>query len=787
MKKIILFILLLTTAIGVRAFSVLNTSTGVISEKDIITPPERIVENLKNGTKVTYIVSEVLLAPDPIFAGTWHPLLEQFSLTATEREAWLPIKSERITCPDSFSNELQILEDDYIDIVLTISPARPISVNGTDLIESSENIPPITLSNSFTPYNIAELGSTAIYRGNAFQSIVVSPIQYNSETKTMRIHRKFSYLLSSFAPTADAENIGAYERIPDPISKNLDLRVEKPQFISSERITPAPISYLMLAPLSLQEWATELHYWKQHMGYDVVLDIRDNWTTTSIKERISEFYNSRTDAYYVLLIGDNDLMPSMLVKSPLDNKYLYSDMYYACMDGPDDTMPDLIYGRIPATTSNELAAVVKKIMQYEQNPNNGNSKTSFMAAAYFQDYNTDGYEDVYFTRTAETVCSSLESVFDNVKRVYCHTPNAKPTAWNKNTVGFTFPESLKKNEAWGGTKSDIIAAINGGCNMVLHRDHGTTSGWADPSFSTTDLVHLNNSVYPIVFNINCHSGNFTANDNFSKKLLCMAASGASAVIGSTTTSYSELNDVLSLAMMNSIWPDKSFKYYNTTGQFNNTFKTPSYSIGEVLQIGLSKMEEAFPQYPKYATHERLEFHCLGDPSLYIYWGAESNLEESLNISYKDGYVTVSIPGNQDYYISFWEAYSKRKQRTYGNYATFQTDFPDETSVYIYKNGIKPIHQYSNYPYPPKRSIAEQPAISNISFNNNEVNIELEGDSNGTMLIVGEADNLLTSKPYFYNPEEPYVTHQIQNPGCRFFIVSLNHNGELLQSKTIYKK
>lgn len=784
MKKIFLLLLLLSAAFWAHAFSVLNTSTGAISEKDIVTPPERIIENLENGTKVTYLISEVLLAPDSIFTGACHPLLDQFSLTATEGEPWLPIKAERITCPDSFS-KLQLLEDDYIDVILTISPARPITVNGTDIIENSENIPPINISNSFIPSDIATLGNTAIYRGDVLQSIIVSPIQYNPSNKTMRIHRKFSYFVSSSAPMPEKKS----DILSDVFLNNFDISIiDALKFTKFYRETDVPISYLMLAPSSLERWATELHYWKQHLGYEVELDVRDKWTTTSIKERISEFYNSRTDAYYVLLIGDNQLMPSMLVKSPLDNKYLYSDMYYACMDGPEDTMPDLIYGRIPASTSDELAAVVNKIIQYEKNPNNNKSETSFMAAAYFQDSNKDGFEDVYFTRTAETVCSSLESVFDNVKRVYCHTSDATPTAWNRNTVGLTFPESLKKSEAWGGNKSDIISAINGGCNMVLHRDHGTTLGWADPAFSTSDLADLNNNIYPIVFSINCLSGNFTATNNFAKKLLCMSSAGAAAVIGATTTSYSQLNDVLSLAMMNSIWPNKSFKYYNSTGQFDNSFKSPAYSIGEVLQIGLSRMEEAFPQYSQYAAHERLEFHCLGDPSLYIYWGAQTNLEENLSISYKDGYVKVTIPGDDDYYISFWEAYSKRKQRTYGNYATFQTDYPDETTVYVYKNGIKPIHQYSNYPYPQKLSIAEQPEISNISFNgNDEVNINLEGDTSNTTIIVGEADNLLTAMPYAYNVSEQSVTHEIKNTGCRFFIISLNRNGELLQSKTIYKK
>ena len=786
MKKTLLFLILLAITVSeCPAFKVLNAQTGVISDKEVIAPPERTVEKLSNGTKVTYTIKEVLLNSDPIFENSWYPLLEQFSLTAIEGEPWLPIKSERITCPDLVSNELQILEDSYIDVNINISPARTISINGTDIIDSPENILPINPSNLFIPSDIVNYGNSSIYRGVSIQSITLTPIQYNPNNKTLRVHNKFSYLLSSSAPMADEK----FEKITAPIIANVDIRVLEPiEEALFLREKQAPISYLILTPTSLDSWATELHYWKQHMGYDVILDIRDKWTSTSIKDRITEFYNSTPDAYYVLLVGDNNLMPSMYIKSPLNNGYLYSDMYYACMDGPEDTMPDLIYGRIPASTSDELKAVVKKIMEYETKPNGTKSETNFMAAAYFQDLDSNGIEDVYFTRTAETICTALEPTFDKITRVYCHDAGITPCAWSKYTIGLDFPENLKKVDAWGGSKNDIINSINNGCNIALHRDHGTTSGWADPSFLTRDLTNLDNSIYPIVFSINCSSGNYTVKGNFAKELLCKSSAGASAVIGATTTSYSQLNDVLSLAMMNSIWPDKSFRYYNSNGQFDNTFKTPSYTIGEALQVGLCRMEDAFPQYPQYTLHEKLEFHCLGDPSLYIYWGADSNLEKNLNISYKDGYVTVFIPGTENYYISFWEAMSKRKQRSYGNYSKFQTNIPDETSVYIYKNGAKPIHQYSNIPYPPQRSFFKEPIVSNISFNSfNEVEIELDGDTDGSTLTISEADNLLSARPFSYSVTETTVTHQIQNSGCHFFIISLSKNGEILYSKTIFKK
>ncbi len=119
--------------------------------------------------------------------------------------------------------------------------------------------------------------------------------------------------------------------------------------------------------------------------------------------------------------------------------------------------------------------------------------------------------------------------------------------------------------------------------------------------------------------------------------------------------------------------------------------------------------------------------------------------------------------------------------------------PPERTVEKLSNGTKvtytiTIHQYSNIPYPPQRSFFKEPIVSNISFNSfNEVEIELDGDTDGSTLTISEADNLLSARPFSYSVTETTVTHQIQNSGCHFFIISLSKNGEILYSKTIFKK
>lgn len=259
-------------------------------------------------------------------------------------------------------------------------------------------------------------------------------------------------------------------------------------------------------------------------------------------------------------------------------------------------MPDLCYGRIPASTKEEMKNVADKIWKYENSNNAIEPTTRFLGAAFFQDNLTPyGQEDREYVKTVESICSTLESKFDYIDRVYCTSGNVVPNAWHEGIIGFPFPNYLKNESAWQGKTQDIINSINANCNIVLHRDHGADDGWDKPSFLRSHLSQLTNTTYPIVFSINCNTGNFAVPNSFSKALLCQKQGGAAGIIGATAPSYTYRNDVIALAIMKSIWPSLDFKTYRSDYELNAEFDQPVATLGEALAVGLIKMEETFPE------------------------------------------------------------------------------------------------------------------------------------------------------------------------------------------------
>ena len=73
-----------------QAYTVLDTSTGLIRESESMPEPVRTVEKLTNGTKVTYEFSEILLEADPLVPGAYYPTISGFGQTETETQPWLP-------------------------------------------------------------------------------------------------------------------------------------------------------------------------------------------------------------------------------------------------------------------------------------------------------------------------------------------------------------------------------------------------------------------------------------------------------------------------------------------------------------------------------------------------------------------------------------------------------------------------------------------------------------------------------------------------------------------------
>lgn len=382
--------------------------------------------------------------------------------------------------------------------------------------------------------------------------------------------------------------------------------------------------YLIITDPDFSMELEEFVEWKNNKG--IITKMVDTTVTGTTSNEIKQFIQ---DAYnnwfprpsYVLLVGDDNSIPANYVGGT------WTDLYYATVDG-SDYYPDIFIGRIPIDTVDEANIVIQKILKYEKTPPTIESfYDNFTVAAYFQDDDSNGYEDRRFVKTSEEVRDFLLSYDYLGERVYCTASYINPTHYNQGTYanGEPLPEELlRPNFAWDGDANDIINAINNGIFILTHRDHGFEDGWGDPYFDSNNIDSLTNGdLLPVVFSLNCLTGKFVGYECFCEKFLSKEDGGCVAIFGATDVSYSGYNDYLCRGMYDAQWPDFDTELGNDE---------PLYSLGEILNYGKMYMTETWgdPWGVEQLTFEL--FHCFGDPTMEIWSAFPQKLNATLKIT-----------------------------------------------------------------------------------------------------------------------------------------------------------
>jgi hypothetical protein len=393
--------------------------------------------------------------------------------------------------------------------------------------------------------------------------------------------------------------------------------------------------YLIITHQDFYYQAQEFAEWKQLTGLlTKTVNVSDIGTTyTQIRQYIQDAYNSWAPRpSYILLLGDAEYVPTTYVNG------VPTDLWYTTVDGTD-YYPDIFIGRIPADTADQADVMIQKTITYEKTPPTLPSfYNNFVAAAYFQDDDTNGYEDRRFVLTSEEVRDYLLSQGHNGQRIYVTGSDVNPTHYNSGTYANGEPlppELLRPTFAWDGDAEDICSAIQQGIFILNHRDHGMQSGWGDPYFTISDFGSFSNGeLLPVVFSINCESGKFDTGECFCEEFLKKDDGGAIACYGATAVSYSGYNDYLCRGFYDCIWPE-----FDTQVGTNVSL----YHLGEILNYGKMFMAETWgdPWGEEEYTFEL--FHCFGDPSLDMFTALPGDLE--VTSAFFSDVFQVTVEGN----------------------------------------------------------------------------------------------------------------------------------------------
>lgn len=600
-------------------------------------PSERNVSSAKPGqVEIEYKITEFTIK-NQIINGTEFSsiFIKDFGHLQEPGKPALPSRNDWIAIP--FKTEISVhIVDVKTEIIkdIRVTPAlRPATDRWGDPEPEFEIDSQFYNSDILYPENTVEITAFPVISGNKMALVRICPYQYNPLKKELIVYTYIKYIVDFHGdipvvnPQSPEYQLKSLKNLVvnnSIYSDELEKRIKTENLYRSNNVK---INYLIITPTKYLQAADTLAQWKRQLGYGVEVISRSSWTSKQVKQEIASRYATYDPKpEYFVIIGDNEDVPGENLLCPTGAKFS-SDRYYACFDGSGDFYPDIAHGRISVNSSSSALAVVQKIINYERQPYlDTNFYKTGLNCAQFQDDDRNGYADRRFSQTSEEVKNYVEQYTGiKVHRVYATDPSVTPRNWNQGIYSAGEPldsSLLKPNFSWDGTKNDIADYINYGVLYVLHRDHGYAggSGWHMPQFLTTDINNLlsNGNKLPVVFSINCHTGEFQLSECFAEAFLRKTNGGAAGIVAAAYYSYSGYNDALTLGMFDAIWsnPGLVAKFTGTGGIKNPKIKPHEdiFHMGYVLNQGLFRMVETWGE-DKY-TFEL--FHYFGDPAMRIW-------------------------------------------------------------------------------------------------------------------------------------------------------------------------
>lgn len=610
MKKFLTLFILLCLAKTI--FSQSQTINFSTSEKNIWQLINNETGSFRVKVSLPYIELQSINTPNGNFTQINNDAL---AIIFDTGKAQLPTINHLIEMPSEnlsiniISEKKQIIKLSDYGFFSPIIPAQPSISKSTD----PKTVPFYYDNNYYNAdslyrKNIAEVEYQGKQRGIGIGLLKINPFAYNPVKNYLEVTYEVELEV-----VFNTKNINNYKELKNklysPFFKFSKLLNYQDNY-NKDVITNYPITYVIIAPQSFASTLQPFIRWKTEKGYNVVVGYTDviGTSTTNIKNYLQNLYDNTTPSpTFLLLVGDVDGVPAY--NGTTQNSHV-TDLYYACYDGLSDYLPDLYYARYSAQNTTQLQNIINKTITYEkyQMPMKSYLDTVVMVAGVDASYSS--------TYANGQINYGTQNYFNSSNGIYSHT--------------YLYPASANS-----GTSADMISKISHGTGYANYTAHCSSDGWADPSFSISNISSLQNTYkYGLMVGNCCQSSKFEVSECFGEAITRVANKGAVAYIGASDYSYWNEDYYWGVGYRSSISANPTYNSSNL-GAYDRVFHTHGepYSDwfitnAEMVHGGNLAVQGSNSSMKKYYWEI---YHLFGDPSTMNYF----SVPDPLSISYDE--------------------------------------------------------------------------------------------------------------------------------------------------------
>jgi hypothetical protein len=317
--------------------------------------------------------------------------------------------------------------------------------------------------------------------------------------------------------------------------------------------------------------------------------------------------------------GDSQVVPTWYVTAKVNIRWgseptIATDELYADLN--DDRVPDVAVGRIPAHSSAELAAVVRKILRYEQSNDEGEWHRRINIVAGVGGFGT--MTDALVEAAGRSVIQQTVPLSYEVSPLFASRATAKGAAPDQFTA-----QVLRQIE------EGSLAWIYLGHGLPTELDSIRTLGGDRPILSANDVPQLRcGPNCPLAVLIACYTGAFDARYGCLAESLLLHEHGPVAAIAATRVTMPYGNAVFGCELLRSCYEG----HPATLGEIWKSAqrRTLADAPDDPLRKSLDQLASGLSPPPVDLAAERREhvlmYQLLGDPLLRIQFPRELKLD-----------------------------------------------------------------------------------------------------------------------------------------------------------------